>query len=63
MEDTTEATKLELNKKLDNARKVMTYLREGNIGDKELLDFVLYLIDESKKNFPVVYEKIKEAVK
>ena len=34
-----------------------------HIGDKELLDFVLYLIGESKKSFPVVYEKIKEAVK
>ena len=63
MEDTTEATKLELNKKLDNARKVMTYLREGNIGDKELLDFVLYLIEESKNNIPSIYKKIKEAVK
>ena len=63
MKDATEATKLELNKKLDNARKIMTYLRKGNIGDKELLDFVLYLIGESKKSFPVVYEKIKEAVK
>lgn len=62
MEDTTEATKLELNKKLDNARKVMTYLREGNIGDKELLDFVLYLIEESKNNIPSIYKKIKEVV-
>ena len=62
MKDATEATKLELNKKLDNARKVMAYLREGNIGDKELLDFVLYLIEESKNNIPSIYKKIKEVV-
>ena len=62
MKDATEATKLELNKKLDNARKIMTYLRKGNIGDKELLDFVLYLIEESKNNIPSIYKKIKEVV-
>ena len=65
MEDTTkiaESELSELNKKLDNARKVMAYLREGNIGDKELLDFVLYLIEESKNNIPSIYKKIKEVV-
>ena len=65
MEDITkiaESELSELNKKLDNARKVMAYLREGNIGDKELLDFVLYLIEESKNNIPSIYKKIKEVV-